>query len=349
MKYPIKYISILILTIILASCNKTENKQDKIILNRLQYIYDLKSLIDEDTWPGFTNKRFDLPLVYYSISNCYITNPTDRFIQEINPKLIFKNKSLKIYKTGLLDSIPFHMATEMSLGDSTSEYNYKSPFINCSSLEITQKIIPDVPSTEMWATMVIHEYFHGFQFKHESFLDLFENTAFGMPADSLKILYKNNEWFKNDVDKENNHLLNAIKSDSETEILKSIESFFEIRDRRRTKTKQNLKIDIKPTEEIFETMEGTARYVEYSLYSKFKDLENNVNLEKSDSLFHSYVYFKNYDIQNDQWLFLSNKTSYYYAIGFNMTRLLNKLNVDFKLRLFNEKEMTLEKILREQI
>lgn len=66
------------------------------------------------------------------------------------------------------------METNISLGDSTPDYNYKAPFMNCSSPELTDRFIPDVHSTEMWATMVMHEYFHGFQFKHAQFLDFYK-------------------------------------------------------------------------------------------------------------------------------------------------------------------------------
>jgi len=67
-------------------------------------------------------------------------------------------------------------------------------------------------------------------------------------------------------------------------------------------------------------MEGTARYIEY---------------------------FKNYTITNDKWFYINGAT-YYYATGFNIARLLDKLKVDYKSRLFNKK-IFLDDILREQI
>ncbi len=54
-----------------------------------------------------------------------------------------------------------------------------------------------------------------------------------------------------------------------------------------------------------------------------------------------------FNFKNEKWLYLTNHTKYYYATGFNIIRLLDKLNVDYKSRLFIEKELTLEDILKE--
>lgn len=345
MKYLTKTIIILILTIVLYSCKET-SKHEKIIIDRIEYIYNLKLLIDKNTWTDFSNSEYDVPLVYYTDSNCYVTNPTDYFIDLFNPELINKNNTLSIYKTKLLDSIPFHMETEISLGDSISDYNYKTPFMNCSSPELTSKFVPDVHSTEMWATMVMHEYFHGFQFKHAKFITFYEKNI-NVSADTLKVLYKNNEWFKKSIDKENNLLLDALDSETNSEIQISIIEFFNIRDKRLKQTSELLNSNIKMIEKNYETMEGTARYIEYNLYNKFASIEPNVNLQKSDSLFQSYEYFKDYTLTKDKWLWMSS-ANYYYATGFNIARLLDKLKVDYKSKLFNE-NIFLDDILREQI
>jgi hypothetical protein len=346
MKYSIKSISILTLTIILFSCNtKKFVKSDKIILDRIEYIYNLKSLLDKNTWPEFSDPVYDVPLIYYTDSSCYVTNPGEKFIHLFNSELVYKNKTLSIFKTNLLDSIPFHMATNISLGDSTPDYNYKAPFMNCSSPELTDRFVPDVHSTEMWATMVMHEYFHGFQFKHAQFLDFYEKQV-NVSADTLKTLYKNNEWFKESVDRENRLLLEALNSENLAEIQQVIIQFFKLRDQRLKQTKESLNSDIETVEKNYETMEGTARYIEYNLYRKFATMQPDLNLEKSDSLFHSYEYFKNYTITKDKWLYMTG-TTYYYVTGFNIARLLDKLKVDYKSRLFKD-NIFLDDILREQ-
>ncbi len=92
-------------------------------------------------------------------------------------------------------------------------------------------------------------------------------------------------------------------------------------------------------------MEGTARYVEYSLYSKFSTKNPDYKLT-SDASFKSVAKFKHYNIESDKWIYKTEKTAYFYAIGFNMARLLDKFKIEYKKRLFNQGGLSLEDILR---
>jgi len=322
-------------------------RKEQVIYDRMEYIYNLKSLIDESIWKNFAYKAYDVPLVYYTDSACYVANPTSKFINLYNPHPVFENKGLKIYKTSLLDSIPFHMSTSITLGDSSSEYNYRAPFMNAASFEITRNTIPDVNCTEQWITMIIHEYFHGFQYKHPTYLNYYEQHVVGIPEDSLKRIYKSNKWFWESINKENDLLLSAINSTNGEKTKELIAAFFHEREQRRLLTKQRLHFEIKTAEQAYETMEGTARYVEYNLYRRFAVMNPDCKLAKSDSSYHAYRYFKNYKIENDPWLYLTNKTTYFYATGFNMARLLDKLKIEYKSRLFNESGLSLEQVLKE--
>jgi len=331
--------------IALFSFQRSPNNRDNVVVNRIEYIYNLKSLIDKSTWKGFEDKNFDLPLVYYTESVCYVANPTQKFITYFKPNLFFENRELKIYKTNLIDSTPFHMETSMTFGE-RSAYNHRSPFMNCSSFEITHKTVTGVNTTEQWATMVIHEYFHGFQFKHTAHLAYFEKNI-AVSSDTLKKIYKAHQWFKESVDTENKLLLSALNASNSKQINMLIDSFFVLRDQRRLQTRQQLNFDIAAIEQSYETMEGTARYVEYSLYSSFARKKPNNNLLKSDSSYHSYQYFRDYNIEKDQWLYLSGKTNCFYATGFNLVRLLDKLKIKYKTRLFDEGGLSLEQILKQ--
>ena len=188
------------------------------------------------------------------------------------------------------------METNMTFGDTSSAYNHKSPFMNCSSFEITQKTIPDVSSTEQWTTMIMHEYFHGFQFKHPAHLAYFgKNIA--AAADTLQKIYKSQGWFKESVDKENAMLLAALGIADAQQRQSLIDSFFLFREQRRQQTKLQLNFDVKQIEQAYETMEGTARHVEYGLYIHFASKNPNHKLLKSDTSYHSYQYFRNYQIE----------------------------------------------------
>lgn len=328
------------------SFNCLPERKEQVVFDRTAYIYHLKSWIDKDIWKGFADKEYDVPLVYYTDSSCYVANPTKKFADLYKPHRVFENNEITIYKVPLLDSVPFHMSTNIMLGDSTGDYNYRVPFMNSSSFEITRRIVPDVNSTEQWATMIIHEYFHGFQYRHPSYLAYFEKNVVSIPEDSLKRIYKSNPWFKESIDKENNFLLSAINTDRSDKRRQLVGAFFQQREQRRLLTKQRLHFDIQTAEEAYETMEGTARYVEYNLYREFAVMKPDEKLVRSDSSYHSNAYFRNYQIENDSWLYLTGKTAYYYAIGFNMARLLDRLKIEYQSRLFNEGGLSLEQILK---
>ena len=71
-----------------------------------------------------------------------------------------------------------------------------------------------------------------------------------------------------------------------------------------------------------------------------------VNILKADSSYKSFSKFKDFNLENEKWLYLTEKTTYYYAIGFNMARLLDKLAIDYKSTLFKQGGLSLEDILK---
>ncbi len=335
--------------VVLISCGHKTTTEEQIIFDRIAFTYNLKSAVNKIIWKDFDLDKFDVPLIYYTSSNCYIANPTQRFLDCVKSDPVFENGDIRIYKTRtILDSIPFHMEVALTLGNSTPDYNYKSPFMNCSSLEITRKRIPQVHSTEQWATMVLHEYFHGFQQRHINYLNVYEKYM-RIPEDSLKKIYKDNAWFKESIIKENDLLLKALNCKDDLETKKWMAEFFSLRKERRWNVKQTLNVDIESVEKIYETMEGTARYIEYELYKIFSEGKPETALAKSDTAFHSYTYYKNYKMEKDAWLYQSGSSSYFYASGFNVCRLLDKLKIEYKPRLFNEGETSLEQLLQEKM
>ena len=140
---------LILILVLLFSCKAHQEKDDELIIDRLEYIYNIKSLVNDSVWPGFIQKRFDVPLIYYTDSNCYAVNPQKQFINQFNGISIeSSNNEIEIYKTRLIDDSPFHMSASILFGDSIIDYNYHSPYIKCSSVEITTRTIPDVKSTE---------------------------------------------------------------------------------------------------------------------------------------------------------------------------------------------------------
>jgi hypothetical protein len=306
--------------------------------------------VETETWKTFNAPQYDVPLVYFTDSSSYVANPTEKFLKTFKSELLMEDGTIKIYKTQKrVDDSPFHMETGMTLGDPTLEFNYHSPFMMCSSFEETVKTIPDVGSTDEWTTMIIHEYFHGFQYKHKPYMEYYEKEIVQIQPDSLSAFYKTVPWFKESIDLENRFLLEAISEKDNIKTAKILRDFWVKRKQRRQKFQKVFKFEIDKFEKCYETMEGTARYVEFSLYNHFAQRKPDESLMKSDSSFKSFAKFKNYKLQKDQWLYLTNKTTYFYATGFNMARLLDKLGIDYKSRLFKDGKITLEDILREKI
>lgn len=339
----------IILTLFVFSCKDKDLGKEQKIFDRIEFVYNLKQTVDEKTWKTFNDKEYDLPLIYFTDTSSYIANPTDKFLKTFNADLVFQDKQLKIYKTKTrIDSLPFHMETGMTLGDSTDDFNYHSPFMMCSSYEETFKTIPGIGSTDEWITMIMHEYFHGFQYKHKPYMDYYEKEIVQIQPDSLIKMFKSNSWFKKSIDEENQFLLKALDEKDSLNTRKLITDFFSLRNKRRAEVVDKLDFDISNYEKCYETMEGTARYIEYSLYNLFATRKTDDKLLKSDSSFKSFDKFRNYNIKNDEWLYKTERTTYFYAIGFNMARLLDKLKIDYKSRLFKEGKITMEDILLEK-
>jgi hypothetical protein len=147
---------------------------------------------------------------------------------------------------------------------------------------------------------------------------------------------------------ENELLLNAIKETDSIKIVNIIKDFFALRTQRRKTVLSKMKFDISKYEKCYETMEGTARYIEYSLYKLYTSRQPDDKLLKSDTSFRSFEKFRNYDLTKDEWLYKTEKTTYFYAVGFNTARLLDKLKIEYKSRLFKEGKITMEDILLEK-
>ncbi len=314
-------------------------------MNRIEYFYRLKALADKSVWMGFDDPAFEVPLIYYTDRHCYIADPTKRFLSIYNPPLIHKNGRIEIYKTGLLDTTSFHMETYKNFTD-TAAYNYTSWFMHCSSFEITS-LHPDaeVKNMERWATLVLHEYFHGFQLTHPTFSAYYTDSIVPVAGTTLRKIYDDNAWIKESIDDENDLLLSAIETDNMKEAASLIDSFFVLRTKRRDIIERSSGFDIGKYERFYETMEGTARYIEYGLINIYKDKEPDKELTGIDTAYRAYEYFRTYRLQDNPDMYLTSKTNYIYAIGFNMARLADKLHVQYKDRLFKEPGCSLEQIV----
>ena len=154
-------------------------------------------------------------------------------------------------------------------------------------------------------------------------------------------------WYKRMVDQENIFLLKALNASHDEETKKYLKSFSNIRLQRREKYHKVKGFDISEAEMLWEAIEGSARYIETRVFLSYKTSNKNKQLQKYDSSYNSNTDFKNYSITDQQWLFDSTKSNkYFYATGFNIIRLLDKLNIQYKNELFVSYPDFLEKYLK---
>ena len=222
-------------------------------VERLQYVYALKVVINDSIWSGFADKQYDVPLLYYGDTCCYVVNPMEKFLAKYPSVLVHSGNDFQIYHTKKVDDKPFHM--HVTFSDEESDIDYRTPIMRCSSLEQTGKTIPDVTSVNEWATMVMHEYFHGFQFKNDGFLDIYETITNAVLPDTLTALAACHDWYRESITRENDLLLKAIDTNENKASKAYIQSFFKLRNERRERVKKELGMDIVALEQLYETME----------------------------------------------------------------------------------------------
>jgi len=321
-----------------------QDRVAQLAVARIQHIYLLtKQASENSVWGSFGSNRYNIPLIYYAGDTTYIANPSAKFLKQFKPKLIFETRGTKIFKMdSRLDTAPMHMEVGVSTGDTTA-YDYYKPHMRCSSREEFEKVTGFKTDTRTWASMVLHECFHAFQFFHKEYIreGFKNNVMFPVVGERLQRLYSSFDWFKRYIDMENALILKAIQSTRKQETDSLIREFFKVRDQRRSQTKPVTDQDISFLEKSFETLEGTARFVEaYALEypandPRLKTVDANFDAVRTALFAMPESLFKTEISQR-----------YYYATGYNITRLLKKLGHDYTTVLFQQPLVTLEDILK---
>ncbi|MBV9962451.1 MAG: hypothetical protein JO072_09405 [Parafilimonas sp.] len=324
-----------------------QNATMQLAIARVQYIYHAKKLTGNAAWAAYGSNQYNIPLIYYANDTTYIANPHEKFLNQFHPQLIFNTDSLKIYQLNRrIDEAPFHMQVSINFQGDTSAYDYFSPYMKCSSREEFEHVTGYATSTQIWASMVLHECFHGFQFLHKGYTEYAVQTGFIMTSigDSLQQLYNSLQWFKQSADAENNLLLQAIKSSSKQETDSLVQQFFKLRNKRRLRTNSETKHNITLLEKCFETLEGTARFVEAS------SLENPLPDSTLSTIDTSFAIKQETSFKLPEYLYKTEISQrYFYTTGYNEIRLLQKMRIDYAAQLFNQPSVTAEDILHASI
>ena len=107
--------------------------------------------------------------------------------------------------------------------------------------------------------------------------------------------------------------------------------------------------DLEKVENYYVIQEGSARYLEYSCMKLFNEFANSPDAPgiQNDPKFLEFNEFESIDLTSDDLNYLStaSATDYHYAVGFNIMRLLDKLQVNYKETLIGHPEKGLHEYL----
>lgn len=339
-------IVLIILSFSIAFISKAQTKSSDLAIARIQYIYKVKQALGNNLWSSFGDERYNIPLIYFNGDTTYIANPHLKFIRKYSPRLIYKKGKLKIFQLDFrIDTARMRMLTSMTNGPDTTLYDYNDPYMKCSSREEFINTTGFQPTTQGWVAIVLHECFHGFQYRHPAYYQYASqhnliNLSAGTALQNLYITYP---WYKDYIDTENDLLLKAIAATGKQTRDSLIGEFLKVRAERRSHISSGSDTTFNVMEKNFETMEGTARFAEaYILSSPLKDKD----IMAVDPHFNKdNVAAPLADIES---LAMASTGNYYYATGYNMIRLLKKMNVDYSKLFFKQPSLTLEDVLWQQ-
>lgn len=328
------------------SCGyKKESLPDEscLVCDRLSLLQQIKPYVAEGYWPTFDTDSLTPPMVYFDDSMSWLAFSAENIYKNIqSAERVNCPNGLILYRMKQrLDTIPFHMENKMTFNDSLAP-NFYRPVMYCSNVEAAKKLVPVVNNTEDWLQMVLHEYFHAFQFTHKKNLRYLADSI-KILEDSLDRSYQKYEWFSKMLKSENENLLHAIDASSEDSTYQYLNQFLKIRETRRQQFNKEAGYDISRSEKFWEKTEGTARYIEYHSGFIYHDNQTNVNLT-CDSLFNNFKQYTTMDFIKRPWFYEKTQImpAYYYVTGFNLCRVMDKLNISCKEKLFAEVNTGLE-------
>jgi hypothetical protein len=321
---------------------------DSLSARRISFVLNLKQDVARNAWPDFGKKSTEGTMIYFNADKSEVFFPDSLVIKTLEAFDTYSDNYLSASRT---DSIPYHMENMLSFDTADSaRFFYENPVEQYSSVEEIGEYIPSVESTEMWATMVIHEMFHHYQLNNGNYMEYAKSeiSPLSFNPNNLYALCKEDENFLSMIQEENDALMKAI-SDSNAGSRDSLISTYLGKRKSRIEKYGGEHPDLEKVEDFYIIQEGSARYIEYQSMFVLSDYANNSDpvVILNDPRFESYVEFKDIDLNNPAFSYLTYAapTDYHYTIGFNIMRLLDKLGVDYKGQLLNSPEKGLHKYL----
>jgi len=321
-------------------------KKHDLTCQRINYLIDIKSEVAKNYWTDFNREILFSPMLYYTKSGLYTMNANEKLKNKILIEPYNCNNSkVTIGFSKIIDTTNFHMNVSYDDSDS-SALEFKNTLGMFSDVNLTEKFIPDIKDTEEWMSMVIHEMFHQYQRDFKEFRKKQISSQKDFDRGTLDYLFKNKEWYNKSIIKENNILLEVLNLKDNEIIKKYIKDYLTTKEQRISKVKNEEGYEILDLENSLSKSEGTARYIEYCVKLTLKGNTENKNLSKIDNKYQASR-FENYKLDQDKWMY-NLGGGYYYSIGFNLTRVLEKLKINYQKDIFSE-NTTFDSYLNEYI
>lgn len=324
---------------------------DSLSTRRINFVLDLKRTVAERVWSDFGKKQNEGTLIYFDTDRSEIFFPDTQVKEKLQDYI---KHSDSYWLSDRLDSIlPYHMEVMISFNEEDStQYFFRNPVEQYSSVEEIGSYISSVESTEMWATMVVHEMFHHYQYNNPNYNKYAEAVIGVLPFDSrnLEALCREDKQFITLIRAENDILMKALAEDNKTARDTLISAYLSERKKR---------IDmysvenpyLEQVENYYIIQEGSARYIEYHSMFILSSYFNNADAPTvlKDPEFNAYSEFEIIDLDSDAFNYLvyAGPTDYHYTLGFNTMRLLDKLKIDYKPNLLDHPEKGLHEYLED--
>jgi hypothetical protein len=190
-----------------------------------------------------------------------------------------------------------------------------------------------VADTETWAAMALHELFHQYQSNHPPFreraISMLKNGQY-LGRDSLSRIFKQYPAFGQAARQENELLLLCLQTTQPAQIDSLLHILLALREKRLAGFRQQTGMDISAYENFEQIAEGGARFVEYHYSGSLGTLASDKHLAAVDTAYRSHKAYKKYSLEKQGRYLYTISSQYFYALGFNSIRLLDKLGVPFR-------------------
>lgn len=319
----IKIAGLVTLSALVAACQSMQ-LPNSLSTDRVLFALDLKMTTATRSWPTLGDKRNEGTLIYFDGEQSEVFFADER----VNSRVPAVQKySDQYFTTDRLSNRPFHMEVMFSTNDAdASAYFYNNPVEQYSSVEEVNKTIGSVESTEMWATMVVHEMFHHFQYNNQHYIDYAKSQIAPLPFDirNLIALCQDDPSFLSMIRQENSLLMQAIDQ-TDTATRNAIIASYIAQRTKRIALYSTKHPHLEKVENYYTLQEGSARYIEYQSMFVLNERHGNAKAAalNDDPMFKSYAEFKQVNLQDEAFNYLvyAGSTDYHYTLGFNIMRL----------------------------